>query len=178
MQKSVENFLDFQAEVFNNTPDTGAFAELAKPILIGKRRVPGLKIQDTRLLRLLAVLLHDGSSLTEWTTAQLHTLILKKYHLTAQDYTLSQLRYDLSKLRAHGLVEKIQGHRRYRLTSKGVKLGVLFVQFHTLFAGPLTSMALGNVPVSGEHTPDSKIEKQHRKIKQELDRLASLLKAA
>jgi hypothetical protein len=178
MQKSVENFLDFQTEVFNNTSDTGALAELAKPILIGKRRIPGLKLQDNRLLRLLDVLLHDGSSLTEWTTAQLYTLVLKKYHLTPENYTISQLRYDLSKLRAHGLVEKIQGHRRYQLTSKGVKLGVLFVQFHTLFAGPLTSMALGNTPVSGEHTPDSKIEKQHRKIKQELDRLASLLKAA
>ena len=178
MESTVEHLLDFQAEVLNNCPDTGAFAHLSKPIFVGNRRIPGLKLQDVRVIRLLDVLLHDGSSLTEWTTPQLHAMILKKYHSTEKDYSLCQLRYDLSKLRAHGLVEKIQGHRRYTLTSQGVKLGVLFVQFHTRFAGPLTSISLGKVPVSFRCIPYSKVERQHRKINQELDRLVCMLKAA
>jgi len=178
MKNCIENFLDFQAEVFNNATDTGAFALLAKPVFVGKRRIPGLKLQDARPIRLLEVLLHDGSSLTEWTTSQLHALLIKKYHLSPEGYKLSQLRYDLAKLRAHNLVEKIQHHRRYRLTSKGVKLGVLFVKFHTLFVGPLISTALGELAASEEHTPNSRIERQHSKINHELDRLASLLKAA
>jgi len=173
-QRAVDNFLDFQAELLNNSPDTGAFAELAKPVFIGTRRIPGLKLQDKRLIRLLDVLLHDGASLSTWTTSQLQTMVLKKYHLTQQEYTLSQLRYDLSKLRAHGLVEKISARRLYRLTATGVKLGILFVQFHKRLAGPLTSISLGKVPVSAKHVPGSKVEKQIRKISHQLDQLATL----
>jgi len=178
MQGVVNNFLDFQADLLNNSPDTGAFADLAKPVFIGTRRIPGLKLQDKRLIRLLDVLLHDGASLSTWTTSVLRTMVLKKYHLTEQQYTLNQLRYDLSKLRAHGLVEKIPDRRRYRLNATGVKLGILFVQFHQRFAGPLTSISLGKGPVSANHVPDSKVEKQIRKISHELDQLATLVSAA
>lgn len=177
-QRAVDHFLDFQAELLNNSPDTGAFAELTKPVFIGTRRIPGLKLQDKLLIRVLDVLLHDGASLSTWTTSQLQTMVLKKYHLTQQEYTLSQLRYDLSKLRAHGLVEKISARRLYRLTATGVKLGILFVQFHKRLAGPLISISLSKVPVSANHVPDSKVEKQIRKISKKLDQLATLVAAA
>ena len=178
MQQATTNLADFQAQLYHTIPDKGDFAQLAKPIFVGHRRIPGLKLQDQRLIRLLDVLLHDGSSLSEWSTSELRDMVVKKYGLAEDQYRLSQLRYDLSKLRAHELVEKIQGHRRYRLTSKGVKLGILFVQFHMRFAGPLTSIGLGNIPRSANTTPDSKVERQLRKIQDELDSLAELVAVA
>ena len=178
MQQATTNPADFQADLSHTIPDKGDFAQLAQPIFVGHRRIPGLKLQDQRVIRLLDVLLHDGSSLSEWSTSLLREMVGKKYGLTEDQYSLSQLRYDLSKLRAHELVEKIQGHRRYRLTPKGVKLGVLFVQFHIRFAGPLTSIGLGNIPPSANTIPDSKVENQLRRIKDELDRLAELVAAA
>ena len=58
----------------------------------------------------------------------------------ADEYRLSQLRYDLSKLRGKGLVEPIGKTRRYQLTPLGLKLGVLLVKLRMRLLGPLTSL--------------------------------------
>jgi hypothetical protein len=48
--------------------------------------------------------------------------------LTESYYTLAFFRYDLSKLRAKGLVEKIPHSRRYSLVGKGYAIGVAFLK--------------------------------------------------
>jgi len=65
---------------------------------------------------------------------------VENHHLTTDDYRLSQLCYDLSKLRAKGLVERIGKTRRYRLTPLGLKLGVLLVKLRMRLLGPLSSL--------------------------------------
>jgi len=131
-----ERCLAEQAELLASTVDTGQLAALAAPTLIGQRRVPGLKLHDDRVIRLLETLLHPGGFIRDWTTRQLHTRVVARHHLAADDYRLSQLRYDLSKLRAKRLVERIGNTRRYRLTPVGLKLGVLLVKLRTRLLGP------------------------------------------
>src|SRR5881409_2446926 len=59
--------------------------------------------------------------------------------LTTSQYTLGSLRYDLSKLRAKGLVRRLDKSRRYRLTADGYRICVVYLKlFEKLFA-PLTS---------------------------------------
>src|SRR5438270_12011541 len=62
------------------------------------------------------------------------------------DYRLSQLRYDLAKLRANGLVQRLGRTRRYRLTPAGAKLGVLFVKLRIRLLGPLATLATQSGP--------------------------------
>jgi DNA-binding IclR family transcriptional regulator len=45
-------------------------------------------------------------------------------------YSLNQLRYDLRKLRGHGLIERDGTRYAYRLTPKGVQVALLFLFFH------------------------------------------------
>src|SRR5881409_261455 len=62
--------------------------------------------------------------------------------LTTSQYTLGSLRYDLSKLRAKGLVRRLDKSRRYRLTADGYRICVVYLKlFEKLFA-PLTSSIL------------------------------------
>jgi hypothetical protein len=56
--------------------------------------------------------LHPAAFATDWTTRELHTRILARHRLTADEYRLSQLRYDLAKLRAKGLVQRLGRTRR------------------------------------------------------------------
>jgi len=71
----------------------------------------------------MEVLLHSGRQMSAWRTAQIHQLITRTYNL--KPYTLTQLRYDLRKLKAHGLLER-QGRRYlYRLTDKGLKVALM-----------------------------------------------------
>src|SRR5204863_208336 len=82
-----------------------------RPVLVGRRRVPGLKLEDDRVIRLLEGLLHPGTFVADWTTRDVHERLLARHRLTDDGYRLGQLRYDLGKLRAHGLVERIGASR-------------------------------------------------------------------
>jgi hypothetical protein len=55
------------------------------------------------------------------------------------EYTINQLRYDLRKLKAHGLLTRDGKRYAYRLTEKGAKVAPLFVLFHKQPCGPLAS---------------------------------------
>jgi len=77
---------------------------------------------------------------TTCTTRELHARVLARHRLAADDYRLSQVRYDLAKLRAKGLVERLGRTRRYRLTSSGAKIGVLLVKLRARLLGPLATL--------------------------------------
>jgi len=135
-----ERTLALQAELLASPVDTGQLAALAKPSVIGSRRIPGLKLHDDRVIRLLETLLHPAAFAGDWTTRELHTRTVARHQLADSEYRLSQLRYDLAKLRAKGLIERLGTSRRYRLTPLGLKLGVLLVKLRMRLLGPLASI--------------------------------------
>ena len=126
-----------EAKLLDSTVDRGALAALAAPVTTGTRRVPASSCMTTALIRLLDNLLYTGGLLGDWTMRQLHERIVARHRLGEGDYTLAQLRYDLSKLRAHGLAERVGRSRRYRLTPDGVRLGALLVKIRTRLLGPI-----------------------------------------
>lgn len=167
-------YLDLQAELLASTVDAGDLASLARPIMLGRRRVPGLKLQDDRVIRLLEGLLHPGTFVADWTSRDVHTRLLTRHRLTEAEYRLSQLRYDLGKLRAHGLVERLGTSRRYRLTPRGLKLGVLLVKLRTRLLGPLTSLAVDAGPRRRGHA-SSAVEAAFCQVDAALDHLCTTL---
>jgi hypothetical protein len=174
MQATNTRYLEAQAELLASTVDGGALASLARPVLVGTRRVPGLKLEDERMIRLLEALLHPGSFVADWTTREVHTRVLARHRLTEADYRLSQLRYDLGKLRAHGLVERLGTRRRYRLTPRGLKLGVLLVKLRTRLLGPLTTLATDPAPRRPTRST-SQVEAAFRRVDAALDQLCTTL---
>jgi hypothetical protein len=174
MADTNQRFLDAQAELLACTVDQGELAHLAQPIQLGKRRVPGLRLQDDRVLRLLDVLLHPGSFVADWTSRDVLARLLDRHRLAETDYRLSQLRYDLGKLRAHGFVERIGRTRRYRLTERGLKLGVLLVKLRTRLLGPLATLASATAPLP-DATTDSAIEAAFRQVDHAIDHLCITL---
>jgi hypothetical protein len=174
MAETNRRFLDAQAELLASTVDQGELARLAQPVYVGRRRVPGLRLQDDRLIRLLDVLLHPGTFVADWTTRDVLARLVARHRLTDADYRPSQLRYDLGKLRAHGLVERLGRSRRYRLTARGLKLGVLLVKLRTRLLGPLTTLAIASTPPPPTTTP-SAVEAAFRQVDVALDRLCDTL---
>jgi hypothetical protein len=73
---------------------------LALPVTIGTVRYPGIKIHETRIIRLMEVLLHGGTTVGGWTAKQIHQAVLTSFELSANTYGLNQLRYDLRKQKA------------------------------------------------------------------------------
>jgi len=119
--------------------DFPLFQRLALAIPRGGGKIPGIKLHDTRMLRLMEVLLHAGTKVLGWRSLDLHQAILSSFGLTPESYTLTQLRYDLRKMKGHGLLERDGRRYAYRLTYKGNRTALLFVLFHQRVCGPLAN---------------------------------------
>jgi hypothetical protein len=165
-----------EADLLNVHVDFPVFERLAKPVATGPTKIPGIKIHDTRMLRLMEVLLHGGSQLAGWRTADIHRAVLEAFTIKPEAYSMTQLRYDVRKLRAHGLLEREGRRYCYRLTNKGVKVAAMFVLFHKRVCGPVANTLFHHRP-SKTPTPPAKIEAAYDKADVAIQRLIDLLAA-
>ena len=124
----------------------------------------------------MEVLLHCGTKIGGWRTAEIHQAIRTAFSLRDPDYTLTQLRYDLRKRKAHGLLERDGKRYAYRLTAKGHKIALLFVLFHKRVCGPLAN-SLFHAPPKPETKPATNIEAAYRKADQSIQEILQLLAA-
>src|ERR1035437_2319832 len=150
---------------------------LALPITVGTAKYPGIKIHDTRMIRLMEVLLHGGTVVSGWTTRQTHDAILTSFRIGADRYGLNQLRYDLRKLKAHGLLARDGKRYAYRLTDKGTKVALLFILFHKQLCGPLANSLFHHRPAAAPR-PNSKLESAFHKADHSIQNILQLLQAA
>src|SRR6516165_5695297 len=63
---ATDRFAAFEAQALDVHVDFPLFQRLALPIPAGNSKIPGIKIHDTRMLRLMEVLLHRGTQLGGW----------------------------------------------------------------------------------------------------------------
>lgn len=165
-----------EARLLNVHVDFPLFQRLALPVSSGKSTIPGIKIQDTRMMRLMEVFLHGGLQLAGWRTIQIWQALQSAFSLSPQDYTLTQLRYDLRKMKGHGLLERVDKHYAYRLTEKGARVSAMFVLFHKRICGPLANSLFHHRPRRSPRPP-AKIETAYHKADAAIQTLIDQLAA-
>jgi hypothetical protein len=176
-QVITDRFADCQAQWLNVHVDFPLLQRLALPVTIGTVRYPGIKIHEPRILRLMEVLLHGGTSVGGWTAKQIHQAVLTTFELSANTYGLNQLRYDLRKLKGHGLLERDGRRYAYRLSSKGLQVALLFLFFHKRLCGPLANSRFHHKPDPASR-PNSKLEAAYHKADKAIQDIVNLLAAA
>ncbi len=147
------------------------------PISVGAVRYPGIKIHETRVIRLFEVLLHGGTHVGGWTAKEIHAAVLATFQLSERAYSLNQLRYDLRKLKGHGLLERDGSRYAYRLTAKGVEVALLFLLFHKRLCGPLANSCFHHRP-DPQHRPASRLEAAYHRADKAIEHIVDLLAAA
>jgi hypothetical protein len=172
-----DRFADCQAHWLNVHVDFPLLQRLALPVTIGTVRYPGIKIHEPRIIRLMEVLLHGGTTVGGWTAKQIHQAVLTTFELSAKTYGLNQLRYDLRKLKGHGLLERDGRRYAYRLTSKGLQVALLFLFFHKRLCGPLANSRFHHKP-DPACRPNSKLEAAYHKADNAIQDIVDLLAAA
>jgi hypothetical protein len=176
-QEITGRFAGFQAQSLNVHVDFPLLQRLALPVTKGAVRYPGIRLQDVRVIRLLEVLLHGGTTVGGWTTKQIHQAILTAFQLSANAYGLNQLRYDLRKLKGHGLLQRDGRRYAYQLTTKGVQVALLFLFFHKRLCGPLANSCFHH-RADPSHQPESKLEAAYHKADNAIQQIVDLLAAA
>ena len=176
-QTITHRFASFQAQGLNVHLDFPLLQRLALPVYAGSVRYPGIKIHDTRIIRLLEVLLHGGNMVGGWTARQIHQAVLTTFQLSPKTYDLNQLRYDLRKLKGHGLLQRDGTGYAYHLTPKGVQVALLFLFFHKRLCGPLANSRFHHTP-DLTRAPASKLEHAYYTADKAIQNIVNLLAAA
>jgi hypothetical protein len=137
-----DNYLNVQQDILETFIDRGQLRQLAAPtVLPSGKRVPGLKLDHPRQLALMHALVRFANvvAANTFTTSELHPPAAEALGCTLAQYPLSALRYDLSKLRAKGLVQKIPHSRRYQLLPQGYSICLLFLKLFERIYAPLAA---------------------------------------
>jgi hypothetical protein len=167
-----DRYVGIQQDVLETYVDRGELRRLREPTVSKSgRRMPGVKLDDPRLLALMGTLIRFpiGVSTQGFRTKDLHEDMARALGKTQETYTLSQLRYDLAKLRVKDLVVKVPGSQRYRLTREGYRICVLFVKLNERIYAPLVAGTL-------EPFPEDELLPEHRRST--LDQLYSAVSHA
>jgi len=138
--QSNERLLEAQQDVLASYVDRGQLERLRQPtVSAAGRRTPGLRLDDRRLLAVLRALTNLRYVIGKGCFRTVDLLEDVQRALGKADYQLSQLRYDMGKLRVKGLVTRLPGTRRYELSPEGYRLAILYQKLHHRLYGPLTA---------------------------------------
>src|SRR6516225_6813770 len=160
-----DSYLNVQQDILETFVDRGQLRKLAQPTITPTgKRIPGLKLDHPRQL------------------AVMHAAVIEALGCTPEHYTLGSLRYDLSKLRAKGLVTKLTNSRRYQLLPHGYSICLVFLKLFERVYAPLTAGLLS--PIKGDAKLESKrrspLDRLYQRVIDDLDLLVQAvgLKAA
>src|SRR5947209_4356104 len=149
MAEIIDNYHNAQQDILETFVDRGQLRKLAEPtVLPSGKRIPGLKLDHPRQLAVMHALVRFANIAagTGFRSTDIYLPVLEALGANPSQYTLASFRYDLSKLRAKGLVEKVPHSRRYRLVGKGYSICLVFLKLFERIYAPLTAGLLKPFP--------------------------------
>jgi hypothetical protein len=174
-----DNYLTVQQDILETFIDRGQLRKLAQPTITATgKRIPGLKLDNPRQLALMHALVRFShiAAANTFTTAELYPSVLDALGADSDGYTLASLRYDLSKLRAKRLVEKLPHSRHYRLLPNGYSICLIFLKLFERIYAPLTAGLLSPVRADAK-LPSQRQSQLDRLYQRVADDLEALIRA-
>jgi hypothetical protein len=174
----IDRYLDVQQDILVSFIDRGQLHKLSHPtILSNGKRGPGLKLDQPRVLPLMHALVRFShiAAGDSFSTKEIHPDTAEALDRTTDDYTMASLRYDLSKLRAKGFVERLDKSRRYRLSRDGYRICVVFLKLFEKLYAPRTSGILKPFRPDRLVADDkaTRLDKLYRTVVRALDELVA-----
>jgi hypothetical protein len=121
-----QRLCDAQLAAALPAPDVATFQQVTQPTSTPDGlHAPALRFGDPRVMAVFAAIIGFAHVLAGFTNADLVTRVGQ---LTQRDYTSRQATHDLRRLRCNGLIERIPGRFRYRITPLGRTVAVLFLK--------------------------------------------------
>lgn len=113
-----------------------AFAQITRPQVVNGQRVAGLPFADPRVQALFSALLLYTLLPHGFTNKELRTHLAPLLGLDPSMLTTGRMTYDLRRLRLHGLIARVPGTHRYRLTPQGLRTALFFTRVYARILRP------------------------------------------
>jgi hypothetical protein len=121
------------------------FERIQQPYVREGQRTGALRFGDIRAMALAGALGVFVHAVAGFTNKSLRSLVAG---LLGEDYTASQMTYDLRRLRLHGLIERIPRTNTYTLTPDGLRIAIFYSKVHGRILRPL--LAADHPPAAPE----------------------------
>jgi hypothetical protein len=149
MEQYLNNFLNIVQAAHVSFLDEGTFDNLALPTMRGNQRRAGVDLNKIRMRRAVAAVVALSTKPTGFTVRDLAQNVCE---ITGPEpYNSRRAAYDLAKIRAKGLVERVGKSRRYQTTSEGVRKLAAYTILRDQIIKPLVS---GANPIALAFTQD------------------------
>jgi hypothetical protein len=159
------------AECISHDPAAGAAAleMLTSPVISTTcTRVPGMRFPDPRVQALLAACCSLALRPAGFTSRDLRHLLAPQLGKDPGDMTGGQISYDLRRLRAHQIIERIPHSRTYQLTADGLSTALFFTRLTRRVIIPALADLAGADP-----PPGSPLRQADRAYKAAIDDLTA-----
>lgn len=146
LKRLLEQFLTQLQTIDACLISDGTLEKLPVPAQLGGALVAGLDVNRARVRRVIEAAVALAVQPAGFTVAELGRKVCEIHGLDASEYTVRQASYDLRKLRAKGFARRIQGRRRYQLSSEGSRALVALVVLRDKVIVPLLAAASSPPP--------------------------------
>ena len=145
-----------------------SFARVSEPTTTETgQRAPGLRFGQPRGMALFAGLSRFLPALNGFCNTELRETVQTLLNVSPEEYTVSQMSYDLRRLRLKGVIVRITGTHRYILTTYGRKVAYLMTKLqHRIFD-------VASVALTASTELPSKLAVAFRTLDAELDKLVA-----
>ena len=140
------------AECISHDPAAGtaALEMLTSPVISTTcTRVPGMRFPDPRVQALLAACCTLALRPAGFTSRDLRHLLAPQLGKDPGDMSGGQISYDLRRLRAHQIIERIPHSRTYQLTPDGLSTALFFTRLTRRVIIPALAQIAGTGPPPG-----------------------------
>ena len=146
-----------------------AFQRVVRPLEVQGQRVPALRFEDERVQRLLSALVVFRLQPYGFTNRDLREHLAPLLGLEPANITPGRMTYDLRRLRLHGLIERIAGTHRYRLSDFGLRTALFFTRAYArIVRDGLTRI------IEGDDAAPSNLRASFRHVEQAMDDFCQL----
>ena len=122
-----------------------AFQAINSPVAAGRQRASGLRFADPRVHPLLQALILFRQLTDGFRSADLRQHLAALSAREPEAISQGAITYQLRRLRLHGLIERISGTFRYRVTQFGARVALFFTRLYNRLLRPGLATALPNL---------------------------------
>lgn len=122
-----------------------SFDRLQSPTVVNGQRASALRLGDPRVLALLQVLAHFALVASDFRNADVRAKVATLMGVALDGYTRGMMTYDLRRLRFKGLIVRVEGTHRYRVTTHGLRCALFCSKVFLRIFRP-GSQSLGDNP--------------------------------
>jgi hypothetical protein len=173
-QVIMNHYLEALDNILLSFLDKGIAFALSETTVVGNRRIPGIKLDNRRLMAVLEAVEQFPNLVNGFTNQTLREQVANLLGISVQEYSPSQMQYDLSKLQAKGLVEKMPTQNRYVLTRVGFQICVLITKLRRFILEPLLSGITGITDKSKEIAQNI-LDQSYQQLQQALFNLCNVV---